>query len=78
MMIERCFSIMPLFTWAGECWRDGPKDLRDAVVAAVTGAEFLAGNGQEVGGGDGLGPIVFPRKLPAASDRRQVVQTWPC
>ena len=55
---------MPLFTWAVECWRDGPKDMLDAAVAVVTGAEFLAGNGQEVGGGDGLGAIVRHPGLP--------------
>ena len=55
----------------------GPKDMLDAVVAAVTGAEFLAGRGQEVGGGDGLGTIVLPRKLPPDSDGRAAVLTWP-
>ncbi len=52
----------------------GPKDMLDAVVAAVTGMEFLAGRGQEVGGGDGLGTIVLPRRI--ASDITEVLR-WP-
>jgi hypothetical protein len=36
----------------------GPKGMLDAVVAAVTGMEFLAGRGEEAGGGDGLGTIL--------------------
>jgi hypothetical protein len=41
----------------------------DAYLAAITGIEFLAGRGCEVGGGDGLGAIVLPRPVtrePAA------------
>ena len=41
-----------------------PKDILDAYVAAYTVAEFAAGRGCEVGGGDGLGTIVLPRPLP--------------
>lgn len=41
----------------------GPKDMLDAVVAAVTAAEFGAGRGVEVGGGDGLGSIILPRSI---------------
>jgi len=41
-----------------------PKDILDAYVAAYTVAEFVAGRGCEVGGGDGLGNIVLPRALP--------------
>lgn len=52
----------------------GPKDMLDAVVAAVTGMEFLAGRGQEVGGGDGLGTIVLPRRI--SSDITEVLH-WP-
>jgi len=44
--------------------RPGPKDMLDAMVAAVTVREFVAGNGTEVGGGDGLGTIILPRPLP--------------
>jgi len=46
------------FHWA-------PKDILDAYVAAHTVAEFVAGRGREVGGGDGLGTIILPRHLPA-------------
>jgi len=42
----------------------GPKDMIDACVAAATVREFTAGNGIEVGGGDGFGTIVLPRPLP--------------
>lgn len=52
----------------------GPKDMLDAVVAAVTGREFLAGRGQEVGGGDGLGTIVLPRRITTPI---QDVMIWP-
>ncbi len=56
---------------------EGPKDMLDAIVAAVTGAEFLAGRGQEVGGGDGLGAIVLPRKLPPVAPNVAAVLAWP-
>jgi predicted nuclease with RNAse H fold len=46
-----------------EC-KPGPKDMLDAMVAAVTVREFVAGNGVEVGGGDRLGTIILPRQLP--------------
>jgi len=52
----------------------GPKDMLDAVVAALTGFEFLEGRGQEVGGGDGLGTIVLPR--PISGDISEVMR-WP-
>ena len=52
----------------------GPKDMLDAVVAALTGMEFLAGRGQEVGGGDGLGTIVLPRPIAKPID---AVLRWP-
>jgi predicted nuclease with RNAse H fold len=41
----------------------GVKDMLDASVAAVTVKEFIDGKGEEVGGEDGLGTIVLPRKL---------------
>jgi len=34
------------------------------LVAAATVREFVAGNGTEVGGFDGLGTIILPRPLP--------------
>lgn len=55
-------------------FKPGPKDMLDAVVAAVTVHEFLAGRGAEVGGGDGLGTIVLPRPLPQP---RSEVLAWP-
>lgn len=52
----------------------GPKDMLDAVLAAATVREYLAGRGQAVGGGDDLGAIVLPRPIanPIAG-----VLTWP-
>jgi hypothetical protein len=41
----------------------GVKDMLDASVAAVTVFEFIKGRGCEVGGEDGLGTIVLPRKI---------------
>lgn len=52
----------------------GPKDMLDAVVAALTGHEFLAGRGQGVGGGDGLGTIVLPRLI---AQQIMEVMNWP-
>ena len=51
----------------------GPKDILDAYVAAATVREFVQGRGSSVGGGDGLGAIVLPRKVDGNSD----VLTWP-
>ena len=42
----------------------GPKDMLDAVVAALTGKEFPAGRGQEIGGGDGWAPLCCRGQLP--------------
>lgn len=55
-------------------FRSGPKDILDACVAATTVREFHLKRGHEVGGGDGMGTIVLPRKLkkPIAE-----VLTWP-
>jgi hypothetical protein len=44
---------------------DGPKDLLDARIAAITVREFLAGHGGSVSGGDGLGEIILPRPADA-------------
>jgi hypothetical protein len=41
----------------------GVKDMLDASVAAITVYEFVNGRGCEVGGNDGLGTIVIPRKI---------------
>jgi len=44
-------------------FREGIKDMLDASVAAITVYEFLNGRGCEVGGEDGLGSIILPRKI---------------
>lgn len=41
----------------------GVKDMLDASVAAITVYEFINGRGCEVGGDDGLGTIILPRKI---------------
>ncbi len=41
----------------------GVKDMLDASVAALTVYEFINGRGCEVGGEDGVGTIVLPRKI---------------
>lgn len=43
----------------------GIKDMLDASVGAITVYEFIKGRGCEVGGEDGLGTIVLPRKIEA-------------
>ena len=52
-----------------------PKDMLDACVAAYTVWAFLNGRGSELGGGDGLGTIVLPEKLPVSSVHP--VLSWP-
>ena len=44
-------------------FNSGVKDMLDASVAALTVCEFVNGRGCEVGGEDGLGTIVLPRKI---------------
>ena len=44
-------------------FQKGIKDMLDASVGAITVFEFINGRGCEVGGGDGLGTIVLPRKI---------------
>jgi len=41
----------------------GPKDMIDACIAAMTVYEFIHGRGTEVGNGDGLGSIILPRPI---------------
>ena len=53
----------------------GPKDMLDAWVAAATVKEFVEGRGSEVGGGDGLGTIILPRRLPEPVIRE--ILDWP-
>jgi hypothetical protein len=57
------------------CFAHDPKDVLDAVMAAVTVGEFRAGRGAEVGGGDGLNTIILP--APLREDGPQGVLQWP-
>ncbi len=52
-----------------------PKDMLDACVAAYTVQAFIEGRGAEVGGGDGLGTIIIPEKLPV--NESHPVLKWP-
>jgi predicted nuclease with RNAse H fold len=54
--------------------KPGPKDMLDAMVAAASVREFVAGKGVEVGGGDGLGTIILPR--PIRNPINEVLK-WP-
>ena len=54
---------------------EGPKDMLDAYVAALTVSEFSKGFGASVGGGDGLGSIVLPR--PIDSRAAPHLLEWP-
>jgi len=53
----------------------GPKDMIDACVAAITIYEFVHGRGAEVGNGDGLGTIILPRPIPEIT--RSELLEWP-
>jgi len=53
----------------------GPKDMIDACVSAMTVYEFVHGRGAEVGGGDGLGTIILPRPFPG--DPSPELLKWP-
>ena len=50
------------------------KDMLDALVAAITVREYLAGRGCAVGGGDGFGSIILPRLLKSPIE---AVARWP-
>ena len=54
---------------------DGPKDMLDACIAAVTTREFVLKRGTSVGGGDGLGSIVLPR--PVEFQLMPALFSWP-
>jgi predicted nuclease with RNAse H fold len=56
-------------------FKPGPKDMLDALVAALTVYDFLHGKAIELGGGDGLGTIVVP-SFPAF-EPRDPVNRWP-
>jgi len=53
----------------------GPKDMIDACVAAMTVYEFVHGRGSEVGGCDGLGTIILPRPIPETTHSELL--EWP-
>jgi hypothetical protein len=53
----------------------GPKDMLDACIAAVTVREYMDGNGSAIGGGDGLGQIILPRKHGIPSGHP--ILSWP-
>ncbi|WP_372806746.1 hypothetical protein [Pontiella sp.] len=52
----------------------GKTDMLDAWMAAATVREYVEGRGMEVGGGDGLGTLILPRKLSAPI---RAVLDWP-
>lgn len=54
--------------------RKGKADMLDAWMAAATVREFVEGRGMEVGGGDGFGTIILPRKI---EDPIGAVLQWP-
>ncbi len=54
---------------------DGPKDMLDACVGAVTVREYVLGRGMAVGNGDGLGAIILPR--PVDESPSNLVLSWP-
>ena len=47
----------------------------DAYVGAVTVREFEKGIGESIGGGDGLGAIILPKKLRVSEPAR--LFQWP-
>ena len=67
---ERALTTMDL-----RVLRPGPKDMVDAMMAAYTTREFVQGRGAEVGGKDGLGTIILPRRL--ADDGKHAVLEYP-
>ena len=80
-------EVFPSAAYAQLCKRDkpairlsfrefnrGPKDMLDAVIAALTVAEYAAGRGVAVGGGDGLGSIVLPCSIGACPSQ---LLKWP-
>jgi len=55
-------------------WKRGAGDLFDAMAAALTVKEFVEGQGCAVGGGDGQGTIILPRRI---TNPIQEVLSWP-
>jgi predicted nuclease with RNAse H fold len=66
----------PQVTLSLDGFVSGPKDMLDAVVAAVTVREFAAGRGCAVGDGDGFGAIVLPRPLTTTQAAHPALR-WP-
>jgi predicted nuclease with RNAse H fold len=60
--LVECPDIVVSLPFSG--FAQGPKDMLDAYVGAVTVREYDCGRGCAVGGGDQLGSIVLPRQLP--------------
>lgn len=56
-------AVTPRLGLSFEAFAGGPKDMLDAYVGAVTVREFVIGNGASIGGDDGLGAIVLPKKM---------------
>ncbi len=71
-MLEKDKNLQVAIPFAG--FRRGPKDMLDACMCAVTVYEFAHGRGCEVGGGDGTGTIVLPRKVDGYDSE---ALTWP-
>ena len=44
-------------------FKQGVKDMLDASAGAITVKEFTEGRGEAVGGEDGLGTIILPRRI---------------
>lgn len=61
-LLQEAFDVSVSLSF--ENFQQGPKDMLDAVICALTVLEFKNGRGCEVGGGDGLGAIVLPRPIP--------------
>ncbi len=69
-------TALPTVTFSLERFVQGPKDMLDAIVAAVTVKEYVEGRGCAVGGGDGYGTIVLPRPLTATQAAHPAIW-WP-
>ncbi len=69
-------ATLPTVTFSLERFVNGPKDMLDAIVAALTVKEYAEGRGCAVGGGDGYGTIVLPRPLTPRDAAHPALQ-WP-
>ena len=66
----------PSVTLSLTSFEPGPKDMLDAIVAAVTIREFTEGRGSEIGGGDGMGTMILPRPLTTVQAQNFSMR-WP-